>query len=78
MATSFPTCHPNGHHRWGRIGGCQENPGFVGIGGSAIRETQRCSRCGMTRRRVFGDVNACGNRNHGWRYTDSAGDPMEA
>ncbi len=54
-------------HKWQNIGGCRENPGIMGIGGAAIRHTQQCTECQRTRSRVFGDVNVCGNRNHGWR-----------
>jgi hypothetical protein len=61
-------------HSWERMGGCEENPGFGGIGGAAIQSVETCRRCGMTRSKIFGDVNRAGNRNHGWRYTDRDGE----
>jgi len=55
-------------HKWVREGGCRENPGFWGIGGSAIQINEVCPKCGATRNRVFGDVDRP-SRNHGWRVT---------
>lgn len=63
-----PKC-TNSRHSWKPVGGCKENPGYWGIGGSAIAYGEKCRHCGMERSRVFGDVNKCGNRNHGWRYS---------
>lgn len=57
-------------HTWKDFGGIKENPGIMGIGGAAIRHSQICKKCNVTRSRVFGDVNQCGNRNHGWKIAE--------
>ncbi len=61
-------CKNGTRHKWTRSGGCRENPGVWGIGGAAISITEMCAHCGVERSKVVGDVNKCGNRNHGWRY----------
>ena len=65
-----PKCNVRTRHHWQPVGGCRENPGYMGIGGAAISYVERCSHCGVERSKVFGDLNERGNRNHGWRYTD--------
>ncbi len=57
-------------HSWYRQGGCRENPGVWGIGGAAIQISETCRHCGLGRSKIVGDVNECGNRNHGWRYEE--------
>ena len=57
-------------HKWKDFGGIKENPGIMGIGGAAICHSQKCEKCDTVRQRVFGDVNKCGNRNHGWKIID--------
>lgn len=65
-----PKCTNANRHSWAPTGGCAENPGYVGIGGAAIRYSERCSFCGMERTKVIGDnINSCGNKNHGFRYS---------
>jgi len=58
-------------HKWIRTyaveGGLRENPGVWGISGAAIAMRQHCQHCGVSRRRVFGDVDTP-SRNHGWKY----------
>jgi len=65
--TKIPCTHTR--HSWKDFGGLKENPGYYGIGGTAIRHTQQCRHCGIFRDEIFGDVNTCGNRNRGWRVT---------
>ena len=67
MKTKTPPCESGKRHRWKPCGGLAENPGIMGIGGTAIQETLRCARCEMLKTRIFGDINEYGNRNHGWR-----------
>ncbi len=62
-----PTCTSK-RHSWQPIGGCRENPGYVGLGGTALSYTERCRHCGLQRRRVVGDLNPSGTLNHRWRY----------
>lgn len=52
-------------HIWGHNWVSEE---AQGLGGSAVCDTENCSRCNLSRCRVFGDVNTCGNKNHGWQY----------
>jgi hypothetical protein len=66
-----PKCDAGGRHSWKPVGGCKENPGYWGIGGSAVVYTEQCRHCGMSRTKVFGDINRYGNRNHGFRYTEA-------
>jgi hypothetical protein len=65
-----PKCDKT-RHAWRPKGGCKENPGYWGIGGSAVVYTEQCRHCGMSRTKVFGDINRYGNRNHGFRYTEA-------
>ena len=69
MKIKIPECIHK-RHRWHRFGYLKENPGVVGIGGSAIMTQEQCIHCGMVRRKVEGDCNVYGNRNHGWRYSE--------
>ena len=63
-----PKCSIGKRHTWKPFGGIKENPGYEGIGGSAICHTEKCPKCEMIRQRVFGDVNINGNRNCGFTY----------
>jgi hypothetical protein len=69
MASKTPNC-TKPRHSFKPYGGLKENPGYFSIGGTALKVVERCSYCGCERSKVIGDRNACGNRNHGWRYTN--------
>lgn len=69
---TMPKCtHDN--HKWVAAGGVKENPGYMGIGGTAIMYAEVCDYCKTERSRIFGDVSPSGNRNRGWKY-DPYGD----
>jgi len=68
-----PKCTDSTRHSWRRFGYLKENPGVVGIGGSAIMIQEECRHCDMVRSKVTGDCNEFGNRNHGWLYKDAQG-----
>lgn len=63
----MPMCFGD-NHKWTPAGGCKENPGYYGVGGSAIMYSEVCEHCKTERSRIFGDKSASGNRNRGWRY----------
>lgn len=63
-----PTCSVAKRHSWKPVGGCRENPGYMGIGGTAICYSETCVHCHVNRSKVFGDININGNRNCGFRY----------
>lgn len=55
VEVDLPACEPpcidgEGHDMTSEgCGGCAENPGVMGHGGTAISVTTRCTRCGRTR-----------------------------
>jgi len=55
--------------------GLAENPGCMGIGGAAIRQTDICLHCGMLRITIAGDTNPIGAGN---RDSVTFGDPVDA
>ena len=63
---------PDCVHEWTSEGhgGCEENPGVYGIGGSAVSIVSHCAHCGVGRREVTGCTNpvGVGNRDGVWYY----------
>lgn len=59
-----PKCTEAEAHEWvAGPGGCDENPGVFGIGGSAILGVETCRHCGIERHTVSGDSNPIGAGN---------------